>query len=95
MWYNNVFCFSLVTQCASPTAVTGSTYSCSGNVDYLGTCDLTCAAGYTGAKELTCNQHTSGEATSTWDGPVTCTSKCMFEYFLQYLSWNRSFHTQK
>ena len=52
----------------------------------MGTCVLTCAAGYTGAKQLTCDQHTPGEATSTWDGPVTCTSKCMFEYFLQYLS---------
>ena len=86
IWSKDIFYFLfiyLVTQCASPTAVTGSSYSCTGNVNYLGTCDLTCDAGYTGVKSLTCNQHTSGVATSTWDGPVACTSKYTFYiYFI-------------
>ena len=85
IWSNDILLFYilLVTQCASPTAVIGSSYSCTGYVNYLGTCELTCDAGYTGAKTLTCNQHTSGVATSTWDGPVACTSKHTFYiYFM-------------
>ena len=65
--------FHTVTTCASPPDVTGSTFSCSGNVNYGDTCTLTCDTGYTGARTLNCNQHTAGDATSTWDDDSTCT----------------------
>ena len=72
----NVFFNFTETQCAPPTPTTGSIYSCSGgDVDYLGTCDLTCSSGYVGARTLTCDQHTSNAAVSTYDTPSACTSK--------------------
>ena len=67
------------TQCEPPTPTTGSVYSCSGgNVDYLGTCDLTCTSGYVGARQLTCDQHTTNAALSTYDTPSACTSKYLW-----------------
>ena len=72
----NVFFHFIETQCEPPTPTTGSVYSCSGgNVDYLGTCDLTCTSGYVGARQLTCDQHTTNAALSTYDTPSACTSK--------------------
>ena len=65
--------FHTVTTCASPTDVTGSTFSCTGDVNYGGTCDLTCATGYTGDRTLNCDQHTAGDATSSWDDDSACT----------------------
>ena len=65
--------FHAVTTCASPTAVSGSTFSCSGNVNYGGTCNLTCDDGFTGERTLNCDQHTAGAATSSWDNDSPCT----------------------
>ena len=42
-------------------------------MNYGGTCDLTCDAGYTGARTLNCDQHTAGAATSSWDNDSPCT----------------------
>jgi len=69
-WDDDAAC--TITQCESPSDVTGSTYSCTGGVDYGGTCELTCGASYTGARTLTCNQHNYNDATSTWDDDSPC-----------------------
>ena len=78
---------STVTACASPSDVTGSTFNCTGDVNYGGTCELTCAAGYTGARTLTCDQHTANAATSTWDDDAACEGKYLF-YVPQHLGEN-------
>ena len=75
----NLLFYKTETQCEPPTPTTGSVYSCSGgNVDYLGTCDLTCTSGYVGARQLTCDQHTTNAALSTYDTPSACTSKYLW-----------------